>query len=178
MASIGKVNSAFLSIPNELTVAAANFNLDFSLMKVEAPKEFHGVRDALSKSRRNNAEDGMAHITARKLGALFESIIPPVRCLIEVYGKRVSDISSALGVDASKRPVYGMFANQAGFDGTSIWAAATSGNGAIAVHLLACMLARSGAPLRRFPSGSNLSNGANNRFLTNLRVESLRILPA
>ena len=29
-----------------------------------------------------------------------------------------------------------------GIDGTSIWAAATSGRGAIAVHLLACMLAR------------------------------------
>jgi len=35
-----------------------------------------------------------------------------------------------------------MFADQAGVDATSIWAAATSGPAAIAVHLLACMLAR------------------------------------
>ncbi|KAI9677129.1 MAG: hypothetical protein M1822_008238 [Bathelium mastoideum] len=35
-----------------------------------------------------------------------------------------------------------MFADQAGVDATSIWAAATSGESAIAVHLLACMLAR------------------------------------
>ena len=39
-------------------------------------------------------------------------------------------------------PMYGMFADQAGVDATSIWAAATSGSAAVAVHLLACMLAR------------------------------------
>ncbi|KAH4891395.1 hypothetical protein HBI38_030200 [Parastagonospora nodorum] len=35
-----------------------------------------------------------------------------------------------------------MFADQAGADGTSIWAAATSGQHAIGMHLLSCMLAR------------------------------------
>ena len=49
MNSISKLSAAVLSVPNELTVAAANFNLDFSLIKVEAPKEFHGLRDALSQ---------------------------------------------------------------------------------------------------------------------------------
>jgi hypothetical protein len=142
MASIGKINPAFTSLSNELTVAAAAFNLDFSLIKFEAPKEFHGVRDALSVSRRSNAEDGMAHITARKLGALFESIFPPIPHLIEAYGKRASEISSSADSAKSKGAEYGIFAKQAGFDGTSIWAAATSGNGAIAIHLLACMLAR------------------------------------
>lgn len=39
-------------------------------------------------------------------------------------------------------PFYNMFADHAGIDATSIWAAATSGTAAIAVHLLACMLAR------------------------------------
>ncbi|TGJ84173.1 hypothetical protein E0Z10_g4603 [Xylaria hypoxylon] len=142
MASIGKINPALMSLSNELTISAATFNLDFSLMKVEAPKEFHGVRDALSVSRRSNAEDGLAHITARKLGALFESIIPPIPHLIEAYGKRVSEISSSFSTARSTEPEYGIFAKQAGFDGTSIWAAATSGKGAIAIHLLACMLAR------------------------------------
>jgi hypothetical protein len=34
----------------------------------------------------------------------------------------------------------GIFSDFTGADGTSIWAAATSGSGAISVHLLACML--------------------------------------
>lgn len=36
----------------------------------------------------------------------------------------------------------GPFASIVGLDGSSIYAAATSGQSAIAVHLLACMLAR------------------------------------
>ncbi|TRX90100.1 hypothetical protein FHL15_009019 [Xylaria flabelliformis] len=142
MASVGKITPSLLSASNEVNVALATFNLDFSLMKIEAPKEFHGVRDALSVPRRSNAEEGQAHITARKLGALFESIIPPIPHLIEAYGKRVSAISLSLGMTNSEKSEYGIFAKQAGFDGTSIWAAATSGKGAIAIHLLACMLAR------------------------------------
>lgn len=39
-------------------------------------------------------------------------------------------------------PADGIFTDYIGIDGTSIWAAATSGEGAVAVHLLACMLAR------------------------------------
>lgn len=140
MASIGKFNTAILSVPNELTVAAANFNLDFSLMKVEAPKEFHGLRDALSSYRRREAEEGLPHMTARRLGALFDFIIPPIPHLIKAYGKRVSDIS-CLGTEPQSH-LNGIFAAQAGPDGTNIWAAATSGKGALAVHLLACMLAR------------------------------------
>ncbi|KAK5630378.1 hypothetical protein RRF57_006093 [Xylaria bambusicola] len=142
MASISKFNTAVLSMPNELTVAAANFNLDFSLMKVEAPKEFHGVRDALSTHRRDAAEEGQPHITARKLGALFEAIVPPIPNLIQAYGKRASEISSRSGAEDQKSSHFGLFAAQAGIDATSIWAAATSGRGALAVHLLACMLAR------------------------------------
>jgi hypothetical protein len=37
---------------------------------------------------------------------------------------------------------YGPFAGHVGVDGTSIYAAASSGNSVIALHLLACMLAR------------------------------------
>ena len=40
----------------------------------------------------------------------------------------------------------GPFANHVGFDGTSIYAAATSGHSAIAVHFLACLLARTWPP--------------------------------
>ena len=142
MASISKLNTALLSMPNELTVAAANFNLDFSLIKVEAPKEFHGVRDALSSRRRDEAEEGQPHTTARKLGALFEAIIPAVPDLLQAYGKRASAISTELTTATQVKPNIDLFAAQTGIDGTSIWAAATSGKAALAMHLLACMLAR------------------------------------
>jgi hypothetical protein len=139
MASISKFSTALLSVPNELTVAAANFNLNFSLMKVEAPVEFHGLRDALSTTRRQEAEEGLSHVTARYLGALFESVIPPSPLLTAAYGKRVSEISEQTKAIPQTA---GMFADRAGADGTSIWAAATSGQHAIAMHLLACMLGR------------------------------------
>lgn len=144
MSSIGKITSSLLSIPAELTVAAASINLDFSLFKVEAPKEFHGVRDALSQVRRENAESGLPHITARKLGALFEPLVPPIPNLVSAYGQRVSEISSKISSESSSnsRAGFGIFSSQAGPDATNIWAAATSGRGAMAVQLLACMLAR------------------------------------
>lgn len=133
---------AAVNIPTELTFAAANFNLDFSLMKVDAPKEFHGVRDALSVRRRTAAEDGQPHVTARRLGALFEAVVPPIPHLISAYGRRVSEIFSRAVTEPQNEQTAGIFSSQAGPDGTNIWAAATSGKGALAIHLLACMLAR------------------------------------
>lgn len=144
MSSIGKITSSLLSNTNELTLAAASVNFDFSLFKVEAPKEFHGVRDALSKIRREKAESGLSHITARKLGALFEPLVPPIPNLLRAYGQRVSEISSKISDDISSASStsFGIFSSQVGPDATNIWAAATSGRGAMAVQLLACMLAR------------------------------------
>lgn len=144
MSSIGKISSSILSIPAELTVTAANLNFDFSLVRVEAPKEFHGVRDALSNHRRNEAESGMPHVTARKLGALFEPLVPPTPHLLRAYGERVSEISNNVTENQGHTATggFGIFASQAGPDATSIWAAATSGRSALAVQLLACMLAR------------------------------------
>lgn len=142
MALPGKSIASMFTMPNEITVAAANFNFDFSLMKVEAPKEFHGVRDALSQHRRSEAEDGKPHVTARRLGALFEALVPPIPHLITAYGKRVSYICSQLTEELPRQEKTGIFTTQAGPDGTNIWAAATSGKGALAVHLLACMLSR------------------------------------
>ncbi|KAL1872673.1 hypothetical protein Daus18300_004219 [Diaporthe australafricana] len=144
MSTIGKISSSLLSIPAELTVAAANLNFDFSLVKVEAPIEFHGVRDALSQFRRDEAESGASHVTARKLGALFESLVPPIPNLVKAYGERVSDISSKTNASSSESSSsgFGIFASQAGPDATNIWAAATSGRGAMGIQLLACMLAR------------------------------------
>ena len=129
-------------MPTELTVTAANFNFDFSLMKVDAPPEFHGLRDALSHSRRKEAEDGQHHVTARKLGSLFEAKVPEIPILIKAYGKRVSEISSRSTAGTKNLPNPRMFTEQLGIDGTGIWAAATSGRAAFGVHFLSCMLAR------------------------------------
>ena len=141
MATIGNLSTSFAKGTIETTLALANFNFDFAICKVDAPKEFEGVGSALSPFRRTEAENGSAHATARRLRALFDSVLPPIPCLAKAYGRRASEVSSSLaGVKSS--PSHGIFASQTGADATSIWAAATSGDGAIRVHLLACMLAR------------------------------------
>ena len=141
MSAIGKLSAAVASGTVDTTIALANLNFDFSLYKVEAPKEFHGVGTVLSSTRRTEAESGRAHITARKLGALFEPVLPPAPQLVKAYGLRASEILSSTTSDRGSSS-YGVFANQIGADGTSIWAAATSSHSAIKLHLLACMLAR------------------------------------
>ena len=140
--SIGRLTASLASATNEITVAAAALNFDFSLIKVDAPEEFKVVGGGLSANRRLDAEDGQAHITARKLAALFDKIIPSVPCLIKAYGRRASEISASPVANPKPSSRDGPFATHVGADGTTIWAAATSGRGAIAIHLLACLLAR------------------------------------
>jgi hypothetical protein len=62
--------------------------------------------------------------------------------LFRAYGRRVSEISAMPVVNPKSTDRNNMFAGQIGLDTASIWAAATSGAGAIAVHLLACMISR------------------------------------
>ena len=142
MASINKLIPSLASGSLELAPALANLNFDFALWKVAAPKEFEGVGSALSTSRRDDAETGTLHTIARKLGALFEKRIPLTPALTKAYGTRASEIAQALSLDERGRKSYGVFANRAGADATSLWAAATSGTSAISVHLLVCLLAR------------------------------------
>ncbi|KAL8859797.1 MAG: hypothetical protein Q9178_003629 [Gyalolechia marmorata] len=142
MASINKLIPSLASGSLELAPALANLNFDFVLWKVAAPKEFEGVGSALSTSRRDDAETGTLHTIARKLGALFEKKIPLTPALTKAYGTRASEIAQALSLDERGRKSYGVFANRAGADATSLWAAATSGTSAISIHLLACLLAR------------------------------------
>ncbi|KAL8979164.1 MAG: hypothetical protein Q9205_005436 [Flavoplaca limonia] len=152
MSAIGRVTASALAATNENTFGLANFNIDFSLVKVEAPIEYGGLRSALSRHRVENAEQGPQHRTARRLGALFEQILPPIKKLAEAYGRRSSQIAetekrkSPVNIPADSQlitaPCSGPFAQHIGLDGTSIYAAATSGSSAIAVHLLACLLAR------------------------------------
>ena len=142
MASIGKFALSLASGTQETTIALANVTLDFAMIRLEAPKEYQGLGTALSKKRKHEAEQGQVHATARRLGALFADDMPHISNLSCAYGLRASEIAE----DPSFNPVgdsaAGPLAGHVGADGTSIWAAATSGRGALHVHLLACLLAR------------------------------------
>ena len=142
MTSIGKFVVAGAAATQESTFALANINFDFSLVKMEAPLEYRGLGTTLSRKRKTEAEEGSTHITARKLGALFADDLPPTPKLAQAYGLRVSDIAENPKFNPKGSASDGPFAEHVGADGTSIWAAATSGRGAMAVHLLACLLAR------------------------------------
>jgi hypothetical protein len=143
---VGRLQAALASATNEVTVAAANINFDFSIVKYEAPKEFHPVGQLLSDRRKRDAEDGKSHTTARRLAALFAGVCPKTPALVTVYGKRASDIATRATSNVSKAHFASVFSQYTGVDATSMWAAATSSpngadGGAIHVHLLACMLA-------------------------------------
>ncbi|KAG4439468.1 hypothetical protein IFR05_005047 [Cadophora sp. M221] len=142
MSSFSRITAALASATNELTVAAANFSFDFSLMTVEAPTEFHPLGETLSEQRRDEAENGIAHVTAQKLGALFKEIPPHTPELVKAYDNRVSEIPQLAAAKVHPPSASAIFASHAGADGTSIWAAATSGHEALPIQLLSCMLAR------------------------------------
>lgn len=95
MSLIGKIQGALTSLSKENILALANMNFNFSVFKMEAPPEFTGLGDALSARRREEAEDGLYHRIARRLGALFVDVIPSIPELIRAYWKRVSEISTS-----------------------------------------------------------------------------------
>ncbi|KAL8706900.1 MAG: hypothetical protein Q9201_000060 [Fulgogasparrea decipioides] len=144
--SLGKFTASAVSGTQETTVALAALNFDFALFKTEAPQEYKALGSALSPHRREIAEDGDIHTTARKLRAMFEQILPATPSLYSAYGVRASEIASISLKDQKLRGGPGPFAVHQGVNGGSIWAAATSGAGAVAIHLLACMLAKLWSP--------------------------------
>ncbi|CAH0041276.1 unnamed protein product [Clonostachys rhizophaga] len=112
-------------------------------LKVQAPVEYLGIGSSLSPHRREIAESGLMHRTARKLAVLFGDVIPQVPNLIAAYGTRASEVLKDSRVNpASAEYQLGPFGPFTGVDATSIWAAATSGASSVALHLLACFLAR------------------------------------
>jgi hypothetical protein len=142
MNPLSKITASALAGIQDTTLALANINFDFTLYKVEAPKEYQGLRKQLSSQRVEAAEHGTEHIVARKLGALFSQCMPSTPNLIKAYGLRCSEIAASSAHNPHGSPDDGIFEHWIGADATSIWAAATSGQAAISVHLLACMLAR------------------------------------
>lgn len=142
MAFSGKAIASGLANVVDITPSLVNLNFNFALYRVEAPIEYQDVEKALSRLRRTAAEEGQPHVTARILGALFFSLVPKTPKLFSLYGLRASEVSQSPIINPSQGKEYGFFSNRVGADATTIWAGATSGSGAIAVHLLACMLAR------------------------------------
>ncbi|PQE26776.1 hypothetical protein CJF31_00003488 [Rutstroemia sp. NJR-2017a BVV2] len=141
--SIGRITGALGTIHNENTASLATLNFDFTLVKLEAPAEYTGLGQAISKTRKINAEEGNLHKTARRLGALFKDLLPETEDLFKAYGTRVSEIASMSSINPTDTSYgSGIFGSYYGADSTSIWAAVTSGSAAIAAHLLGCMLAR------------------------------------
>ncbi len=142
MASFGRAIASGVTNIAEIAPSLVNINFNFALHQVKAPVEFEGVGQCLSHLRRAEAEEGRSHVTARILGALFISLAPKTPKLFSLYGLRASEISRSPKVNPSQDKEYGFFSTRVGADATTVWAGATSGPGAIAVHLLACMLAR------------------------------------
>jgi hypothetical protein len=142
MSLLGRITNSLLSGTNENNIALATLNFDFTLLKVEAPAEFGVLASALSTYRRNDAEEGLPHKTARRLGALFEDVIPSTPKLIAAYGNRVSEVVQTPGINFLGLESHGPLERFVGADGTTTWATATSGIAAIGVYLLSCLLAR------------------------------------
>ena len=143
MSTLGRLTAALGVAHNENTLALANINFDFSIFRVEAPQEYKDLGANLSKDRRDEAEIGTCHKTARKLGALLEGVLSQTPKLSGAYGTRVSEISRSLRLNPkASESGGGPFSRHVEADGTSIWAAATSGPHAMPVLMLACMLAR------------------------------------
>jgi hypothetical protein len=107
------------AIYNENSVSLANLNVDFTLIKLEAPPEFLDVGRTISHSRKSSAEDGLVHKTARKLGALFTSKMPSTPELYRAYGKRVSEISQSATANPQPTTKDGLFASYVGADSTT-----------------------------------------------------------
>jgi hypothetical protein len=138
-----RASGVIAKFQNEHNMSVVTNNVDFTLFKAQVPLEYTGLGATISDRRKSAAEEGPQHRTARKLGMLFEGYLPVTEELFKAYGTRVSEISSMPSINPRNAEDFGgMFACHIGAETTSIWAAATSGSAAIAVHLLGCMLAR------------------------------------
>ncbi|KAL4814394.1 hypothetical protein BDW67DRAFT_177098 [Aspergillus spinulosporus] len=146
MASIQRIAASAIQLNPEASFSLLHTNFDLALFK--CPAELVPLGERLSRHRRELAEEGSFHILARRLGVLFEDVLPKVPSLLKAYGTRASEIARELDKagSPSKNIADGIFGPHLGIDSTSIWAGATSGSSALLMHLLACMLARIWSP--------------------------------
>ena len=125
--SIRKINSAFAWGSVENILALANLTFDFPIIKFEAPKDFMTLGTNFAPQRRAIVEDSELHQTARKLGVLFEDILPSSPQLFKSYGKRASEISQTEAINPKGNHKNGAFAAYVGTRATSIWVVAALG---------------------------------------------------
>ncbi|KAF5870302.1 uncharacterized protein Bfra_009686 [Botrytis fragariae] len=71
-ARFSKIIASVATLQNDTTSALSSFNLDFAIIKLEASKEYKGVGESISSTRKHDVEAGRLHETAQKLGALFD----------------------------------------------------------------------------------------------------------
>lgn len=136
MASFGNFNAAVNSLRAEATNALVNVNFELSFFTkrlIEPPPEYAGVGQHLAPTRRQEAQDGARHVTARQLGLLFKDrdMLPSTPELIKAYGLRASEIARSSVANPRGNDSHGAFAGMIGADATTLWAAATSGRPAI-----------------------------------------------
>ncbi|TGO39072.1 hypothetical protein BHYA_0061g00290 [Botrytis hyacinthi] len=124
--AISKIVASVATLQNETTFALSSLNLDFTLIKLEAQKKLRATGRAFR-----------VH-----LGALFDGKAPLAPEMFRAYGTRVSELCEFKRLNPTGRSLHGLFSKHVGADSTSIWAAVTSGDGAVAIHSLACMIAR------------------------------------
>ncbi|OJJ42020.1 hypothetical protein ASPZODRAFT_20862 [Penicilliopsis zonata CBS 506.65] len=142
MSGINGIANSLLSATNENNLQLASLKFDFTLCKFEAPPEYQRLGSLLSADRKRDAEEGPMHVTAHRLGALFEELIPPTPLLVKTFGTRISEVVETPGISPQGSTLHGPFEKYVGADGTALWAAATSGFASIGICLLACLLAR------------------------------------
>lgn len=74
--TISKISGSLAAVHNENNATLANLNLDFTLVKLEAPAEYTRLGTTISRKRKTDAEEGTLHRTVRRLGALFGECLP------------------------------------------------------------------------------------------------------
>jgi hypothetical protein len=84
--TIGRVASRLAMVHNETQAALASVNFDFILIKLDVPQEYSGLGLLISQKRKTDAEDRRLHQIARKLGALFDAVVPRAPTLFKAYG--------------------------------------------------------------------------------------------
>ncbi|KAI0521209.1 hypothetical protein F5B22DRAFT_565905 [Xylaria bambusicola] len=174
--ALGRLQASLAQVTQEFTVAAANINFDFTLVKVEAPPEYRDIATVLSPARVHEAETGSLHWTARRLGALFEGFCPKTPNLIKAYGLRASEISREVAeAEKEKRAADDNWLRMeyGGIDARSIWAAATSSKEALPVHLLACIIARMFSPAEATSIWVELIENRKRELLTDIEQGDL-----
>lgn len=106
---VSNLKASLFSTTQENTFTLANLAFDFSLFKLEAPKEYQGTGKTLSKNHREAAETGSEHVFARKLGALFAPALPSTQHLFSAYGLRASEIAKLPSVNPKTSQNDGIF---------------------------------------------------------------------